>query len=122
MQECVADRYHGSRLRFSAFVKAQDVVGGGAIWVRVDDGSGKVLSFQNMQEHPIHGTVAWTRYSLDVDVPSQAAVLYFGLLLHGTGQLWMDDVALDTVGRASEPAHRLPPNVNPSPTNLHFDK
>jgi len=34
-----------------------------------------------------------------VDVPSNAVGVSFGVLLFGQGQVWLDDVALERVGR-----------------------
>jgi hypothetical protein len=76
----------------------------------------------------------WTRYQLALDVPRNASVVAFGVLLHGSGRAWADDLAL-TVGDDRDVASTdmLPPDkvwrsLSPGPaalprrpTNLGFE-
>ena len=41
----------------------------------------------------------WARYALVLDVRRDAVGLSFGVLRDGSGQVWLDDVALQSVGR-----------------------
>jgi hypothetical protein len=51
MQDFRANEYVGKRVRFSAFVKSQDLESWAGLWMRVDQGEGatpQVLAFDNM--------------------------------------------------------------------------
>lgn len=56
MQQFSADRFLGKRVRFAAFVKAQDVDGWAGLWMRLDGRFGVTLKLDNMQNRPIRGT------------------------------------------------------------------
>ena len=56
------------------------------------------LAFDNMGNRKIEGTTQWTKYSVVLDVPEDAAAIAFGLLMAGKGQVWVDDLAFDVVG------------------------
>ena len=43
------------------------------------------------------GTTDWLRHAVVLDVPEAAVRLAFGALLHGTGQVWTDDLTLEVV-------------------------
>ncbi len=58
----------------------------------------KGISFDNMQSRPIKGTVDWRKYEIVLDVPQQTAGIYFGVLLAGSGGVWLSNVQLEIVG------------------------
>ena len=97
LQLVKADNYRGKRVRFSAYVRTRDVVGGAGLWMRVD-GNGGTLAFDNMMNRPIRGTVEWTPVSVVLDVPSDADGVTFGVLLASAGEAWVDDASLEIVG------------------------
>jgi bifunctional DNase/RNase len=114
LQWCRADAYRGARVRLSAVVKAEGVVGMAGLWLRIDgpgptlwyanvpwtraDGPAARLGFDNMYDRPIKGTSDWRRYEVVLDVPEASAALYYGLLLHGGGRVWLAGMRLETVG------------------------
>jgi hypothetical protein len=122
MQTFNARIYRGQRIRFSGFVKAIDAEGAG-LWMRVDGSRRKNLAFDNMSPRPITGTVEWKKYEIVLDVPEQSESISFGLLTQ-KGQLWMDDLKFEEVGKdvpvtdlqTAEPAE---PG---KPTNLDFEE
>jgi hypothetical protein len=97
-QELKAARYLGKRVRFSGYVRAQDVTGWAGLWMRVDGKDGTVLSFDNMHPRAIKGTNDWMQYHIVLDVPVSSEMIAFGLLLNGSGQVWMDDLRMEVVG------------------------
>jgi hypothetical protein len=119
MQDFRADHYVGKRVRFSAFVKterAQDWVG---LWMRIDSGS-QELAFDNMQDRSIKGTTEWKKYDVVLDVPQNATGIFFGVLLSGTGTVWLSDAKFEIVGPdvpTTNGAVRLKPD---EPMNLGF--
>lgn len=95
----------GERLRFTGYIKTKGVVGGAVLWMRVDarqeEGQpwGRVLSFDNMDDRAPSGTTDWTRYEIVLDVPEGAVNIYVGAFLQGGGQMWVDDLRLERVGK-----------------------
>jgi hypothetical protein len=122
MQTIRAGTYAGQRVRLSAWVRADLVAEWAGVWMRVDSADGKVLAFDNMQSRPITGTVGWTQFAVVLDVDKNAADIAFGILLAGTGAVWLDDVRLEPVDQtvpttASGGRNSLPER----PENLGFD-
>jgi tetratricopeptide (TPR) repeat protein len=99
MQTVSADRFRGQRIRLSAQVKAVRVEGDAGLWVRVDGATKSPLSFDNMSNRPIKGTIDWKKYEIILDIPEESACIAFGILMPGVGQIWVDDVAFDLVGK-----------------------
>jgi hypothetical protein len=121
MQTAEPGAFREKRVRFSGYVKSDNVHGGWAgLWLRIDGAKpGEMLGFDNMQGRPIKGTTDWARYEIVLGVPDAAAALAFGLLLTGDGQVWMDDLGFEVVP-SSVPATgggRLS-----GPQNLDFEK
>ena len=110
MQGFDAAQYAGKRVRFSAFVKAEEVKSHGVpawagLWMRVDGdipGPNKTLAFDNMHDgghdRSIKGTKEWKSYSVVLDVPENASKISFGILLSGSGAVWMSGVQVEAVG------------------------
>jgi hypothetical protein len=96
MQDFRADHYQGKRVRFSAVVKTENAQDWAGLWMRVDKGS-KELAFDNMQGRSIKGTTDWKRYDVVLDVPSDATGIFFGVLLSGSGTVWLSDAKFETV-------------------------
>ena len=99
-QSIRATEYRGERVRLSGFVKsgAGGLGATSGLWMRVDGPAGSE-SIDFMHERPIDQGTDWARYDVVVDVPSNAVGVSFGVLLFGQGQVWLDDVALERVGR-----------------------
>jgi len=99
-QSIRATDFLGERVRLSGFVKSGAGLLGATsgLWMRVDGPAGSE-SIDYMQERPIQQGTDWARYDVVLDVPSNAVGVSFGVLLFGGGQVWLDDVALERVGR-----------------------
>jgi len=124
MQAIAADAYRGRRLRFSAHVKAAGVGGWAGLWMRIDGRSKSpseppaTLGFDNMQGRPIKGTLDWGRYEIVLDVPAEAHVIGFGIVLSGPGRAWLDGLQFETVGAD---VARTDTMVLPKRPNLRFE-
>jgi hypothetical protein len=93
------DKYRGKRIRFSGYVKTEDVGENVQLWVRVDGPGMRALDFSNMDKRSIKGTTDWKKYDLVIDVPAEAEAIVFGAFLGGTtGRAWIDDLQLESVG------------------------
>lgn len=82
------------------------------------------LAFDNMQNRAIKGTTDWKRYEIVLDVANNATAIAFGLLLGGTGQAWMDDLAFEVVGKDVPATEMYQGGVqagDSNPANLDFE-
>ncbi|MDL4839253.1 helix-turn-helix transcriptional regulator [Aquibacillus rhizosphaerae] len=122
MQQIKSDRYQGERLRFSGFVKSIDVEGTAGLWMRIDHSSGEVLAFDNMMNRPIKGTNEWNYYSVVMDVPVKSEVIAFGILLNGTGHIWMDELSFEIVDESIPvTVQKTSEDLSDKPVNLNFE-
>lgn len=117
IQAVQAQRYLGQRVRFRARVRTQEVSGWAGLWMRVDSKDGSSLAFYNSQDKPLKGTTDWQERSVVLDVPADADSIVFGVIDSGTGQVWMEPLAFETVGR-DVPVDTLPaaPPLPTTPT------
>jgi hypothetical protein len=97
MQTISANDYAGKRVRLRAWVRSEDLSDWSGVWMRVDKGNTSV-AFDNMQNRPIKGTQSWETCDVVLDVPQDASSISFGILLSGTGEVWMNDVTFEIVG------------------------
>lgn len=130
-QSFAPDEYFGHRLRMSAWVKTRLTGGKAQLWLRVDTGEDwksnnvKPGKFDNMDDRPIKGDTDWTKYNLVVDISEENTAIVFGLMLLGEGQIWLDDISFEKVGKdvpltgaytGPRPARKL------QPLNLNFEQ
>jgi hypothetical protein len=120
MQMLAAEDYRGKRLRFSASVKGEDVRNWSGLWMRVD-GQRSQLEFDNMQDRPLHGTFEWTAAEIVLDAPSESEAVAFGLLLAGTGTVWLRDVRFEAVS-GDAALEETAPRLRREPRNLDFSE
>ena len=117
MQSFRPDDYRGKRVRFSAQVKSDSIGAWAGLWMRIDEGQ-QFAAFDNMQDRPIQGTTDWTPYSVVLDVPQGATGISFGILLAGTGTVWMSGVKLEAVDTQTPVTGITSPA---EPMNLDFE-
>jgi hypothetical protein len=77
-----------------------------------------VLGFDNMQGRPIKGTRDWGRHEIVLDVPPEADVIGFGIVLSGPGRAWLDGLRFEAVGAD---VARTGTVVLPKQPNLRFE-
>lgn len=119
MQNIRAERYQGKRVRLSGLVYSKDVEGWAGLWMRVDQGK-DMVAFDNMQGRPIKGTTDWQRYDVVLDVPQDATGISFGILLAGTGEVWLSATKFDVVGTDVPVTSPGASNLPEKPVNLEF--
>jgi len=107
----------GKTVRFSAWIKTENVRDGyaGLWWSVYGPGQGTnrpVLAFDNFQARFIDGkpdakngtvrgatgTTPWTLYEFELPVDKTASGIDFGLLLTGTGTVWVDAMKVELDG------------------------
>ena len=92
------------------------------------DGARKdeMLAFDNMQDRAIKGTIDWKKYEIVLDVPENSEMVAFGLLLSGKGQVWMDDLQFEVVGKDVPTTGRATAGAASgaakTPLNLNFEE
>jgi hypothetical protein len=107
LQSVQAQRYLGQRVRFRARLRTEAMSKWAGLWMRVDSPEGKSLVFYNTHDKPVKGTSGWQERSIVLDVPANAGAILFGAIGAGTGEVWMEPVAFETVGR-NVPVDRVP--------------
>ena len=76
-----------------------------------------------MGDRPIVQDMDWNHYHIVLDVPDSSAVISFGVLLSGKGQVWIDELKFEEVDKSTPTT-----NMNVAadfllyePTNLLFE-
>jgi hypothetical protein len=90
--------FEGDSLELRGFLRTERVTEFAGLWMREDSRSG-TLHFDNMRERGLRGTTGWTEYSIHLPVDPKARDLFFGVLVAGTGKVWVDDLQLLVDGR-----------------------
>ena len=123
MQTISSASYAGKRLRLTATVQADGVLGWAGLWMRVDGAQGKVLSFDNMKKHPIKGSADPKNYTVVLDVPRNAQSVSYGILLDGAGAVTLWGVRVEIVGKDVPTTSGPEPEPLPTqPQNLDFSE
>jgi hypothetical protein len=126
MQQFKADAYKGQRVRMTGLMRCENVIERTGFWLRVDDeGATTPLAFDNMGSRPLKGTTGWAEYNIVLDVPHNADAIAFGVLLMGTGQVWIDDMRFEVVNKTiavtEQPTVKKILTLPTQPVNLSFD-
>jgi hypothetical protein len=123
MQQFQANEYRGQSVRFSAKVRAKNVTGSGALWMRVDDQAGKITAFDNMMSRRVVGSTDWKQVEIVLPVAVDSQTISFGVMLVGKGEFAMTDVAVNPAPGGTASTETQPPKTNTSPSkpvNLDF--
>jgi hypothetical protein len=73
-----------------------------------------------MHDRRIKGFTEWNECDIVLDIPADAEVILFGVLLHGTGQVWIDSCKLEIVNDDVEPTSYRALNVKKIPSGLEY--
>ena len=98
--------FTGQTVELRGFLRTEEVSGFAGLWMR-EDGEGRGLAFNNMQDQGLSGTKEWKEYSIKLAINSEATQLFFGVLLSGTGKMWADDLQLLVDGKPVWEAAKL---------------
>ena len=97
MQMFAGKEYLGKRVRFTAWVKSENVEGWAGLWMRVDGPTSDSTSFDNMQQRAIKGSQEWKLYEVVLDVAADSKAVALGILMEGKGKVWMEEPHLEVV-------------------------
>jgi len=133
-QRFTADRYRGRRVRFSGYMKTNQVSGWAGLWMRIDTVDKSGWAFDDMEDFEVSGTTDWQSYNIVLDVPEDGAAIYLGAHLFGRGQVWLDDCKFEVVGDDVPPSdgnrlrggrdrtYSFPQFMGEEPVNLDFEE
>jgi hypothetical protein len=110
LQRVDAAPYRGRQVRYRAWVRTELEAGPSwaGLWLRVDRSGGVIGFFDNMDARPITGRTGWTQYEITGEVAPDAVNLYLGVLLVGTGQVWVDAASLEADPSVAAPEAARP--------------
>lgn len=91
-----AKEYRSKRVRFSAWVKTENVVGWAGLWMRVDVGK-DWYRLDNMYDRALRGTLVWQKCEVVLDVPEASTGVCMGMLVAGPGAAWMNNYKIEEV-------------------------
>lgn len=98
----------GKTIRYSGWIRTENVEGGRAgLWWRVDGGVAP-LAFDNMQDRGPRGSTAWSRHVIELEVPEGATNINFGVLMPGTGSAWFDGLQIELDGETYAQVEPIP--------------
>jgi hypothetical protein len=101
IQRTPAAPHIGKTLRFSVWLRAENVVandfGKGATPLLQAWGGGSPAASASYEVAAIAGTTNWVRREVAIEVPGAAEWIEVGVMLTGSGTVWLDDAALEVV-------------------------
>jgi len=127
VQQFASDNYKGKRLKLTGFLRTKHVDKWAGLLMQVEGKiinpvtgkeERKVLTNDNMYNRFVSGTTDYTKYEIVLDVPDSSSDIVYGLRLTGSGQIWLDQVSFEVVGK-DVPVTSSELN---EPTNIDFDK
>jgi hypothetical protein len=106
--------FAGRRMRITAMVKADNVVGTAGLFATASQmGMSVAQSGRRDLPPPIKGSLGWMRYSTEVSVPEGTDAMELGIVLQGSGKVWIDDVKIELVDRPAVAQKIAPPSSTP---------
>lgn len=91
------DNYRGKRVRFGGQLRARDVTGRAGLCMHVDYYG--MVQCEDRNRNDVQGAAEWRRFAIVLDIPAGSDRISFGVQLTGPGQVWMNDLTFDVVGR-----------------------
>jgi hypothetical protein len=109
--------YRRTRICVSGFLKVDSVEYGAGLWVRAASNDHPPISIVNMSSKQFKGNQDWEQHEVFMDVPDNAAQIFFGAWQEGAGQTWVSDVRFVIVDDGCE----TPNNARELPVNLELN-
>ena len=116
----VGKEYLGKRIELTGYLKTEEVKSVG-MWMRVDSKEVSELQFDNMENRRVIGSNDWKQYAIVLDVPLETYEIAFGVLLVGSGKVWMDTFEIKEVDN-SVVSTNTGPLIPYNPVNLDFEE
>ena len=112
--------FSGASIEWRGFLRTENVSDYVGLWLR-EDGDKPSLAFDNMQQRQVKGTHDWTEYSIILPLHPDAKQLAFGVLVSGTGKVWVDDLQLLVDGKPVWEAPAIERKKTPLDMDHEFD-
>ena len=97
LQSIKPDGLRGKRIEYTGYLRTNvEGEGAGQLWMRID-ADRKPVGFDNMSDRQVQGKTDWKQYKIVLDVPPEATLITFGLMMSGKGSVWADDLELKVV-------------------------
>jgi RNA polymerase sigma factor (sigma-70 family) len=87
--ETEMEKFRGNHVRVTIWIKSEKVSGGTGVWIN-GDANGKSFNEGQKGHRPLRGTKDWKQYSAIVDVPEGTSDFSWGIVMNGTGKIWID--------------------------------
>ena len=87
----------GKRIRFSADVKSENLANWGGLILMATDQAGRIYSCDDMGRRPITKSTDWKRYESVHDIPQGTTIISLGLIMRGSGKIWLDSARVEIV-------------------------
>ena len=87
---------YGARVRFSAAIRVEGVIGDGAGPYVMARGPAYGAGLAH-DKRLVNGTHGWQRIFVEIEVPEAAPFIELGVVLEGRGRVCLDDVLLEVV-------------------------
>lgn len=100
---CVLADFAGKTIELRGFLRTDNVSNFVGLVLR-EDGTKPDIAFDDMQNRHLHGTTGWTEYSVTLPVKPDVRRVFFGVLLSGTGTLWVSGLQLLVDGKPIQEA------------------
>lgn len=97
-QNFAADAYRGKRVRWSGWVRYDNVTGSDVGLYLSVEAPHQYTGVDDMSNRSLSGTSDWRQISSVLDVPPNALGITVGVVMAGGGTLVVDDLRLDVVG------------------------
>jgi C-terminal processing protease CtpA/Prc len=120
LHRAIAMDFAGKTVELRGFLRLQQVEGFTGLWMR-EDGEGDSVAFENMQRKQLKGTSDWTEYLISLPMQPEGRQLFFGILLAGTGKVWVDDLQLLVDGKPVWQAAKIDRPKTVMDTDKQFD-
>ncbi len=86
-------RYHGQYVHLIGNIKTTDVENQASLYIQLDG-----IGNDELREKSLRGTTGWSEQDVTLFIPEQqGGMIRFGIILHGKGQVWLDNVRLEIV-------------------------
>jgi erythromycin esterase len=91
----------GKRVRLSGFIRTEGLTGqygyASLFWVGYREDGGYV--YNDTYFEGARGTTPWTRYEIELDIPADVNLNYFGVQVYGNGTSWFDNLKVEVDGQ-----------------------
>jgi hypothetical protein len=78
-------------------MKSDGVTGSAGLFATAAAMGRPLARYGNREAPPVKGTIGWMRYVAEVNVPHGADSVELGVVMHGAGTVWIDDVRIEPI-------------------------